>query len=186
MKRHALSLCLVASLLATGCSRQPRCDDAADTGPKAVDQALVAFLSLASALHHEADLAESRNDVPAALAALTRLLETKTPGSYVEVREVRADTLARAAELSLQRGSLAPAASFLERGLAEVPEETYYRGRLLEVSGLLLEAESKQLEAEAKLQEAEAKKRGAIEKLEEAVRIQQAVIERATLPKASP
>lgn len=176
--RLAAALLLLAQI---ACSR-PACEESKATGPAPVDQGMVAYLSLASALHHEADLAESRNDGAGALVALGRLLDAKTPGVYTEVREVRADTLARAAELSLQQSALERAEGFVQRGLAEVPEETYYRGRLFEVSGLLYEAESKQLEASGKLAEAEAKKRDAIDRLEQAVRIQQAVIERATAP----
>jgi len=175
---------LLGLLLSQGACSRPACEDGAAAKPAQVDQGMVAYLSMASALHHEADLAESRNDGPAALVALGRLLDAKIPGSYPEVREVRADTLARAAELSLQQGGLERAEGYLQRGLVEVPEESYYRGRLFEVSGLLYEAESKQLEAVGKLAEAEAKKRDAIDRLEQAVRIQQAVIERATAPNA--
>lgn len=173
---------LVAAALATlpACTR-PACDDTSGKNPTpVVDQALVAYLSMASALHHEADLAEARNDFSAALAALVRLTEAKVPGAYTEAREVLADTLARAAELSLRQGALERANGYLQRGLAEVPEENYYRGRLFEVSGYLHEAESKRLQAEGKLAEAEAKEREAMHSLEQAVRIQQAVIERAT------
>lgn len=169
---------LVGSSLAA-CSK-PRCEESIVSGPAPVDQGLVAYLSMASALHHEADLAEGKNDGPATLAALIRLLEAKTPGTYTEVREVRADTFARAAELSL--ADPARANGWIEQGLKEVPEESYYRGRLFEVSGSILQHESKQLEAEGKLPEAEAKKRAAIEHLEQAIRIQQVVIERATSP----
>lgn len=188
MIRASGALVVIATLLGSialpACSR-PKCDDA-EVGDKPVDQRLVAYLSMASALHHEADLAESRNDGAGALAALVRLIDAPIPGSYTEVREVRADTLARAGELSMQQRAFERAGTLLARGLDEVPEENYYRGRLLEVSGLLLEAESKQLEADGKLAEAEAKKRDAIGKLEQAVRIQQAVIERSTPPKESP
>jgi hypothetical protein len=176
------ALAILGIALLAACKQTPTCDEARAGDTKPVDQGLVAYLSLASALHHEADLAESRNDGKGALGALTRLLDSKTPGSFAEVREVRSDTMARAAELTLHDGALDAAAGFLERGLQEVPEESYYRGRLFEVSGLLFEAQSKQLEDSGKLAEAEAKKREAIDRLEQAVRIQQAVIERATGP----
>lgn len=179
MKVWVVAIAWLVSTSLVACSK-PSCEEAATQAPAPIDQGLVAYLSMASALHHEADLAEGKNDGAAALTALGRLLDAKTPGSYTEVREVRADTCARAAELSLQADSLERAGQFLERGLKEVPEESYYRGRLFEVSGILLETESKRLEADGKLPEAEAKKREAIERLEQAVRIQQAVIERAT------
>lgn len=179
LRAFVLGVCLGL----TACKTTPTCEekavDAAGSA-KPVDQGLVAYLSLASALHHEADLAESRNDGKAALGALTRLLDAKVPGTYTEVREVRSDTLARAAELSLQGGALDAAAAFLERGLQEVPEENYYRGRLYEVSGLLCEAQSKVLKEQGKLAEAEAKEREAVDHLEQTIRIQQGVIERAT------
>ena len=179
---RALGLLVCGLMLA--CKATPTCTETSE--PKPVDQGLVAYLSLASSLHHEADLAESSNDAPAALARLERLLAEKPPGSYPEIREVRADTLARAGELALKTGALDRSAGYLERGLAEVPEENYYRGRLYEVTGNLREAESKQLEANGQLPEAETKKHEAIEALERAVHIQEAVIERATAESAKP
>ncbi len=178
---------LAFALALAACKAAPTCEESRAGDERPVDQGLVAYLSLARALHHEADLAESRNDGKAALAALTRLLDSKVPGTYTEVREVRSDTLARVAELTLQDGAFDAAAAFLERGLQEVPEENYYRGRLFEVSGLLLEAQSKLLQQQGKLPEAEAKAREAVQRLEQTIRIQQGVIERATRPdKASP
>lgn len=176
-------LTLLAVVMLAACKQPPTCvESTAPASAAPVDQGLVAYLSLASALHHEADVAESRKDGNAALTALNRLLDTKTPGTYTEVREVRGDTLARAAQLSLDDGALDSAAAFIERGLLEVPDEGYYRGRLYEVSGYVLQAQSKRLEEAGQLPEAERKKNEAIRDLEHAVRIQQGVIERATPP----
>lgn len=183
---HRWLLVCLALVFGAGCKRND-CVELADApSAKPVDQALVAYLSLASALHHEADLAESANTPQIARDALDRLLATKIPGNYTEVREVRADTLARSAELAMRAGELGLARQRIEAGLRELTEDNYYRGRLYEVSGLLYLEESKKLEAIGDLAAAEAKKKSAVEDLERTVRIQQGVIERATRDGGAP
>jgi hypothetical protein len=138
----------------------------------------MAFLSIARALHHEADIDETRGDTAAAIAVLERLVTTRAPAG-AEVDEVLADAHARLAELRLKRGDLAGADRSVQAGLQHAHEPTYFRGHLLEVSGLVEEARAKALADGAQPAEAERARAKAIELLENAVHIQQQVIERA-------
>jgi tetratricopeptide (TPR) repeat protein len=144
----------------------------------AIDPPTMAFLSIARALHHEADIDETRGDTPAAIAVLERLVTTHAPAG-AEVEEVLADANARLAELRLKVGDLAGADRSAQAGLEHAREPTYFRGHLLEVSGLVEEARAKGLVDAAKPSEAERARAKAMELLEEAVRIQQQVIDRA-------
>lgn len=142
-----------------------------------VDTALLAYLSAARAMHHEADLREDGGDIPGAVAAMTRLVNSPTPrGDRPEVDEVRADAFARLAELHLKAGSLDPAARAIESGLTHAREATYFRGHLIEVQGILEEARYHQLVDAGNASAAGAAKARAIALLAEAVRIQDDVI----------
>jgi hypothetical protein len=148
-------------------------------GDKApIDQPTMAFLSLARALHHEADIDETRGDAAAATAALERLVAARAPPG-AEVDEVLADAYARLAELRLKSSDLAGADRSVQAGLQHARDPSYFRGHLLEVSGLVEEARARAFADAAKSSEAERAKAKAIELLENAVSIQQGVIERA-------
>jgi hypothetical protein len=155
----------------SGC---PTGDDA--TTP--VDPALMAFLSAARALHHEADIDESRGDVPAAVAALERLVGMQAPRA-AEVDEVVADARARLAELRLRSGDVEGADRDVHAGLERAREATYFRGHLLEVAGIVEEARASSLSDAGRAGEAARAKARAIELLEEAVRVQGQVIDKA-------
>ena len=150
------------------------CPGAGSTAPP-VDEALVAFLSAARALHHEADIRESSGDTPGAIASLERLVVLRAPKA-VEVEEVLADAHARLAELRLERGDLEGAARDVQSGLAQVEGPTYFRGHLLEVEGLLEEARAAGLADAGKAQEAAQARAKAVSSLEEAVHVQEQVI----------
>jgi hypothetical protein len=177
----SVALAAFAALAVAGCRGGAGSRAGADCAPadaEVVDTPLMAFLSVARALHHEADIAESRADVPAAVAALERLVAIPSPKA-VEADEVRADARARLAELRLKMGDLDHAAADVREGLDEVRGPTYFRGHLLEVSGLVEEARAKGL-ADAGDPDGAARARArAVQLFEDAVRVQQTVIERA-------
>jgi hypothetical protein len=181
MKRHLSHAALIAAVLvATGCSRAERvssgCLAAADAAP--VDTAIMAFLSMARALHHEADLAESRGDSSAAIGAMRRLVSAPSPRGP-EADEVLADAYARLAELHLQANDLEHASKEVQQGLERAHEPTYFRGHLLEVGGLVEEARVHALADAGSRDEADRARARAVQMLEDAVRIQQSTIERA-------
>lgn len=176
----ALLLALGLGFAATpGCSRH---EGAADDGTPAVDSEIMAFLSEARALHHQANLAEEGGDLTGAVKAMDRLVaarrphpERKTP----EVEEVLADAYARLAELRLKVGELDPAGVAVKNGLEHVAEATYFRGHLLEVQGLIEEARAARLADAGRSEEAKQAREHAIQLLEEVVQIQDQVIQRS-------
>ncbi len=147
-----------------------------------IDARVMAFLSAARALHHEADMHERSGDTRAALAPLERLVALPAP-TAVEVDEVLADTHARLAELRLGLGDLEGAGRDIQAGLLRVQGPTYFRGHLLEVEGLIEEARAAGLADAGHGDQAAAVRARAMALLEEAVRVQQQVIEHA-LPDA--
>jgi len=87
----ALVLLCVALGAAFACSQSS--SPSGDDSP-AVDTELMAFLSMARALHHEANLKEDGNDLTGAIAAMDRLVTAKRPHAerqMPEVEEVLAD-----------------------------------------------------------------------------------------------
>jgi len=153
------------------------CPSAQPAAPP-VDEALMAFLSAARALHHEADLHERAGDRQGAVASLERLVALPAPRA-VEVDEVLADAHARLAELHLQQGNLEAADRDVQAGLERVKGPTYFRGHLLEVEGLLEEARAGALADAGKADEASRARARAVGLLEEAVQVQERVIDRA-------
>ena len=144
---------------------------------EAIDQPTMAFLSIARASHHEADLDEEQGNTRGAIVVLERLVTTPGPRA-TEVREVLADARARLAELRMKVGDIDGAEKDVREGLREAQEPTYFRGHLLEVQGLLEEARSASLADAGKAVEARRAREKAMNLLEEAVRLQQQVLER--------
>jgi hypothetical protein len=150
-----------------------------DAGP-AVDVEVMAFLSEARALHHDANVREQTDDVNGAIAALDRLTHARRPheGSLVpEVEEVLADTHARIAELRLRSGDLDGASKDIKAGMAHAPDPTYFRGHLLEVDGIIEEARAASLADAGKKDDAQKARSRALELLHEAVLVQEKVIQ---------
>lgn len=146
-----------------------------------LDTQTMAYLSMARAIHHEANLHEDGSPEKA-LAAMDRLIAAERPKNATaipEVEEVLADAYARSAELAIRVGDADRGGRYVKDGLAHAPAESYFRGHLLEVDGLLEEARAMSLRDAGKPEEAEAAKRRAIEKLEAAVKMQQSVIAHA-------
>jgi hypothetical protein len=147
-----------------------------------IDARVMAFLSAARALHHEADMHERSGDTRGAVAPLERLVALPSPAA-VEVDEVLADTHARLAELRLGLSDVEGAGREVQAGLLRAAGPTYFRGHLLEVQGLVEEARAAGLSDAGRSDEAAAARSQAMRLLEEAVRVQQQVIEH-TLPAA--
>ncbi len=108
----------------------------------AIDTEVMAYLSMARAAHHEANVKEA-DDVAGAVAALERLTRASRPhpGKVVpEIDEVLADTYARLAELYARQGDLVKAGALVDQGLLHAETPTYFRGHLLEVGGIVEEA----------------------------------------------
>ena len=146
-----------------------------------VDNELLAFLSLARARHHEANLLEQSGDVAGAIGALQKIVDAPKPhpGQRLpEVEEVLADTYARMAELKLGNKDVAGAKHDVETGLLHVTEPTYFRGHLLEVYGIVEETRTANLRDAGDDAEADKARQHALALLREAVDVQEAVIGR--------
>jgi hypothetical protein len=151
--------------------------DAPDAGV-AIDTAVMAYLSMARAMHHEANLKED-SDVPGAIVALDRLTAEKRPhpGERVpEIEEVLADTFARIAELQVREGDLAKASDSVREGLTHAPSPSYFRGHLLEVEGIVEEARARGLADAGRVSEAATAKARALDLLYQAVLVQEHVV----------
>lgn len=178
MKRAALGILVALALFAIAACRNGR-EGASDV----VDTALMAYLSEARALHHQANLKEQAMDLPGATDAMRRLVAAATPHggrATPEVEEVLADAYARLGELLLQQNELGPAGDAIAKGLEHAARRTYFRGRLLEVEGLVEEARAASLADAGKLEDAVKARQRAIALLEDVVRIQAEVIQRST------
>ena len=173
----------LALALVAGDASITGCDRGLDSKPgaPAVDTALMAFLSEARALHHEASVREAAGDLPGAIAALERLVTVTRPsmGARPEIDEVLADTYARLAELRARTGDLVRAEKDVSDGLTHAPGRTYFRGHLFEVSGIVEEARAASLVDGGKAEEAAQARAKAVDLLRKAVAIQEEVIQSA-------
>jgi tetratricopeptide (TPR) repeat protein len=187
--RRLVPLLLFFAVLAFGCAR-PRTGPgggASDAGV-AIDPSVMAFLSMARAAHHEANLREQSDDVPGAIAALEALTRARRPhpGEVVpEIDEVLADTFARVAELQVRRGDLDPALGNIRQGLTHATAPSYFRGHLLEVEGIAEEARAAALRDAGKFDEAVKARAHALELLHQAIAVQEQVIAGALAPDAA-
>ncbi len=186
MTARLLCAAVLAGILLFGCakpdggaaSRATAHPAQADAGP-AVDPALLAFLSEARALHHQANVYEASNEPSQALESLDKLVHVQRPHPGVkvpEVEEVLADTYARLAELRLRAGSFDGAARDVQEGLTHAGDPTYFRGHLFEVAGLVEEARAASLTDAGHSADADRARERALALLQEAVDIQNKVI----------
>lgn len=185
LRRAVAVLCVLLSLVALGCAKSdrphgPPSGASASPSEAVVDEALLAYLSSARALHHEADLFEDKNDLPGAIGALERLIAKTPPRRAPEVDEVIADTRARLGELRAEIGEFDAGQKDVELGLSAAPTVSYFRGHLLEVRGLIEEKRGKALAAKGDTVGASKAKELAMKAYEEAIAVQDQVIERGT------
>jgi len=172
-------------LAVLGCakSRAPISVEPREDGGTPIDTDVMAYLSLARSLHHQANLSEDDRDLPGAVAPLEHLVHAPEPheGAKVpEVEEVLADTYARMAELRLRMGDLVTAEANVREGLQHAPEPTYFRGHLLEVLGVIDEARASSLADAGQVAAAEQARSKARELLKQAVSVQEEVLAHAT------
>jgi hypothetical protein len=173
----ALALALAVML---GC----RANGTAITGDDAgapIDTDVMAFLSAARALHHQANVKEDAGDVAGAIESMQKLVGLPQPHAgtpAAEIEEVLADAYARLAELRVKNKELDLAARDVESGLAHAKEPTYFRGHLIEVEGVVEEERAKMLDAAGKKEEAKAARAHAIQLFDEVVGIQMKVIDK--------
>jgi len=192
--RRMVTLAMVLALALTACAKSRSEGNGAGAGrasAQPVDDALMAYLSEARALHHMADVQEDRGELAAALKTMDRLVAARRPGATPEVDEVLADAHARRAEIAIKLKDLAAAEESIRKGLELAKAPSYFRGHLLEVFGLLEQARSKALAEAGKHDEAKAAQTRAMDRLDEAVRMQESVIARsldaaAPAPRPSP
>lgn len=174
-----MALSVVIAMSALGCARNERAAHGTTDAGVAVDVPLVAFLSQARALHHEASVHEADDDLPAAIAALDRLTHAMPPersASQPEVNEVLADAFARLAELHARLGDFAAAQRDVDDGLRHAREANYYRGHLLEVAGILKESVAARYADAGQVELARQTRNDAVGLLRQAVAIQERVI----------
>lgn len=178
--RSLLAAVFGASLVLGGAVLS-RCNRAEVQRDTVVDSELLAFLSLARAHHHEANLLEQKGDTQGAVDALRKITTAPKPhpGQQLpEVEEVLADTYARIAELELEGHDTAGARRDVEAGLLHASSPSYFRGHLLEVYGIVEEANTAELLDAGHAAQAGEARAHALSLLREAVDIQEAVIAR--------
>ncbi len=174
-----LMLLLTLPALALGCEGKER---ATATSPDAgipVDTEVMAFLSEARALHHEANIKEDSGDLEGATQTMQRLVVAQRPHPLEripEIDEVLADAAARLAELRMRGHDLDGALRAIDDGLRHAPGPTYFRGHLLEVEGIVEEARAAVFASASKSDESAKARAHALTLLQEAVRVQEQVI----------
>ncbi|HWP09723.1 MAG TPA: hypothetical protein VNN72_28470 [Polyangiaceae bacterium] len=180
MKRARALLCVVLALGACSKARPDPCADG-DAG-EPVGPALLAFLSRSRSAHHRADAREEHQEWSGAETELEAIIEGPKPAcpDAAEVREVLADTYARLADLRSRHADFTAALADIERGVALVPDTSYFRGHLFEVRGLVEERSAKALAARGDAVGAAAAQERALAAFQEAMRIQSDVIERTS------
>jgi hypothetical protein len=161
-----------------GCAKDTRSVSGCPSASAApVDTAVMAFLSAARALHHEADVKEQSGDASGAIGALEKLVAMPEPRAN-EVDEVLADAYARLAEMRMQARDWEGAAREVHAGLAHAPAPSYFRGHLLEVAGRIEEGRAGAAADAGRRDEAARARARSVDLLEQAVRVQEQVIER--------
>ena len=147
----------------------------------------MAFLSMARARHHEANVRDAQGDIPGAIGALEALIAAPRPAdpTVPEVREVLADTCARIAEFELGRNRDTAALARLDEGLAFADAPTFFRGHLLELQGIAFEMRANALADAGQRENASAAREQALDRLRQAVSIQERIVRERT-PEAGP
>jgi hypothetical protein len=188
---QAIVLACLAALLVLGCAKSgpPISAQSREDAGASIDTDVMAYLSLARSLHHQANLSEDERDLPGAIAPLEHLVHAPKPheGTKVpEVEEVLADTYARMAELRLHMGDLEKADREAHEGLTHAPDRTYFRGHLLEVMGVIEETRASSLADAGHADAAEQARNRARDDLKQAVSVQEEVLAGTTEADASP
>ncbi len=183
MTRWSTASLIAVALFVVACSRSENGTREQAPSVQAVDTPVMAYLSMARARHHEANVQEAEGDLPGAITALTQLTQTPPPHtgtSIPEIDEVLADTYARMAELELMRDGLDAAARDVAQGLTHANDASFFRGHLLEVQGVIEEARGNKFADAGQSEEAAQARKHALDLLRQAISIQEAVVQQKT------
>jgi len=183
MSRAVLTrvLGVVCLFALAACAREPasRSHPLALEAGVPIDNELMAYLSMARARHHQANLEEDDN-LPTAIASLEKLTMAPRPHpqeKIPEIEEVLADTFARLAELELRIPDVTAATEGVRQGLLHATEPSYFRGHLLEVGGLVEEAREASLRDAGSTAAASAARKKAFDLFQQAVNVQELVVQ---------
>lgn len=144
------------------------------------DEATMAVLGTARALHHEADLYESAGNFVEASRAMERILAMETPRGMQETEDLRADAYGRLSELDLRRDAPDDARAHAQRGIDESRRESVLRARLFMVQGQALGVLADRATAAGDLAGASARRAEALAALDMSIQINQRVLGRLT------
>jgi len=176
---------LLLALVVLGLLLGLACESKSTTSPRdsaegpVLDTEILAFLSLARAGHHQADILEGTGDVDGALASLARIVNAPRPhpGQTIpEVEETLADAYARMADLRLTKGDVTGARKDVDDGLTHAAEPTYFRGHLFTMYGIVEQRRAANAADAGRDAEAVEARTHAVALLREAMDIQERVI----------
>ena len=176
---------VAASVAWTGCNAPQggagACPCESAELPPPVGTTLMAYLSKARAVHHEADLLEQDQRWADAAARLESLIATPAPGggTLPEVQEVLAETFARVAEMRGRLGQFDEADKAVQQGLRRAPAGSYFEGHLFEVRGVNEQRRAERLAEQGDASGARTAREAAMKAFERAVEIQDHVVDRA-------
>jgi tetratricopeptide (TPR) repeat protein len=152
------------------------CDNRHGASPRELDEATMAVVNTARALHHEADVYESAGDFNAAAGAIQRVLALRIPSSVAEAEDIRVDAWGRLAEIALMADDPDRALAHANSGLQDSHHESVLRARLHVVRGRALRALAERAAANGDTTTADARRREALDALETSIAINQRVL----------
>ncbi len=174
-----LRVVLVAALVVAAC--RGGSGDRPATPP---NEAVLAVLGTARALHHEADVYENAGDFVQASEAVRRVLALAIPPGMAEAEDLRSDAYGRLAELALRRNAPDEARALADTGLRDTQRESVLRGRLLRVRGQCFGALADRDHAAGDETSAARDRAEAIRTLEESIAMNLRIVRRLTQPGA--
>ena len=149
---------------------------------------LMIALSLAKNYHHKADVLAQEARYEEAAEALRQILAIPFPADAPEAADVRLDARARLGKLLASQGRIDDALIVIEQGLAEHPQDSFFRANLFTVKGEVHEAQATALDqggTEETRAAARDARRAAITAFDESIRINRALQE-ALLQEGAP
>lgn len=141
---------------------------------------LMIALSLAKNYHHKADVLAQEARYEEAAEALRQILAIPFPADAPEAADVRLDARARLGKLLASQGKIDEALTVVEQGLAEHPQDSFFRANLFTVKGEVHEAQATALDqgnTEETRAAARDARRAAIAAFDESIRINRALQE---------
>jgi tetratricopeptide (TPR) repeat protein len=172
--RRLCPLALLVALAAGACEQQPT--------PRRADQATMALLGTARALHHEADVYEAAGDFARASQAMERVLALRLPPTFADAEDVRADAWGRLAELDLRRADPDRALARVDEALRATPRESVLQARLYMVRGQALRALAERAAAAHDEPAAARRREEALAALERSIAINERILRGLTAP----